>query len=539
MQEGFNRCVRSRWGLTVLCLSLLLLGTTGPANASDDQARAVSVEGSSSVMVKAGVVQQDVLKNIRLTGFADGEIKTVTVSLEPYVQGDVLKVEKSASGITVSDPVAGLVTLTGAEGASAADFQTLLQSVSVQLKDGSDDQERELIVSVGSGLWHKVGNTLHKYEFVPKKGITWEEARVAADERKYLDAMQGYLVTITSQAEMDFVKTKLQGYGWMGASDKAQEGIWRWVTGPEGLEEESGGKGRLIPNRLNPNSEELGSRYKNWASGEPNEVQTVGGEDYAHFYNNGAWNDFPNDPGKYNESNKSFKDVDGYVVEYGGMPGDQTVAMAASVTLTTKEPSESNITIDRARELVVGNWKPNGDAAVEVVREHRRKFEDYPELNASALATMSTVEYSFANGKLNLSGTEAGAPGEEPKKTVIAEVPYEITKASRSDLRDLAARGIPGGRVRALLPDNLPDNLANLSPEEQKRVDAAYKKAENQILEPYGEEYGNPFGATLDNLFLLTVTLDQGVRTDKLIILNDGRMIQVSDRVPVVLDRGK
>jgi len=56
--------------------------------------------------------------------------------------------------------------------------------------------------------------------------------------------LRGYLATITSQVENDFIKGKTKGVGWIGASDAAVEGDWRWVTGPEGLED--GGKGLLF-----------------------------------------------------------------------------------------------------------------------------------------------------------------------------------------------------------------------------------------------------------------------------------------------------
>ena len=87
----------------------------------------------------------------------------------------------------------------------------------------------------------------HYYEFVPALGITWTNAKAQAATRSY-NGLQGYLVTVTSAAEQTFVNSKLQGSGWMGSSDLANEGTWRWVTGPEGLE--NGGLGRYFSNQL-------------------------------------------------------------------------------------------------------------------------------------------------------------------------------------------------------------------------------------------------------------------------------------------------
>ncbi|MEM9847681.1 MAG: cadherin-like domain-containing protein, partial [Bacteroidota bacterium] len=70
------------------------------------------------------------------------------------------------------------------------------------------------------------------YEFIPSVNISWEEARAAAEARS-LNGISGYLATVTSQAENDFIQTRLQGTGWMGASDAEEEGVWKWVTGPE------------------------------------------------------------------------------------------------------------------------------------------------------------------------------------------------------------------------------------------------------------------------------------------------------------------
>lgn len=186
----------------------------------------------------------------------------------------------------------------------------------------------------------------HVYEWVPAYAITWNSARIGAGLR-YYNGMQGYLVTVTSAAEMSFVASKLQGSGWMGASDRAYEGTWRWVTGPEGLED--GGLGRHFSNQFKSpygncaasTAPALIGQYANWATNEPNDCgaylnqytandQNRGGEHYAHFYGGGVWNDYPDNVGG---------SIQGYIVEYGGLEGPlaSTGTSTAKVVINSKK----------------------------------------------------------------------------------------------------------------------------------------------------------------------------------------------------------
>jgi hypothetical protein len=111
--------------------------------------------------------------------------------------------------------------------------------------------------------------------------ITWFEAKTAAE------ALGGYLATITSQAEEDFLQSTdafagaVKGEGiraWIGLSDIESEGNFKWVTGPE-------------------SGQSLG--YADWMGNEPN--NSWPGEHYVEWRNypygpsGGAWNDVPFD----------------------------------------------------------------------------------------------------------------------------------------------------------------------------------------------------------------------------------------------------
>ena len=89
--------------------------------------------------------------------------------------------------------------------------------------------------------------------------MTWTDARTACAN------MGGHLVTVTTAAENNFI-FNLWPSGWIGLSDEAVEGQWRWVTGEP-------------------------YTWGNWNPGEPN---NAGNEDYIQFVGNGQWNDLPN-----------------------------------------------------------------------------------------------------------------------------------------------------------------------------------------------------------------------------------------------------
>jgi PKD repeat protein len=175
-------------------------------------------------------------------------------------------------------------------------------------------------------------STQHFYRFVTKPGILWTVAKAEAESTMYF-GLKGYLATVTSQAENDFIRLKTKGVGWIGASDAAIEGEWRWVTGPEGLEDN--GKGRLFW-KGGP----VSGQYTNWNVDEPNDCCDANinhQEDYAHityFPNNPAnsykWNDLPNggSSGDYVPA--------GYLIEFGEMPLDPPVELSATLDLQVK-----------------------------------------------------------------------------------------------------------------------------------------------------------------------------------------------------------
>ena len=145
--------------------------------------------------------------------------------------------------------------------------------------------------------------------------ISWTAARDAASARTFF-GLQGYLTTVTSAAESAFVSSKLQSFSWLGASDAAVEGDWRWVTGPEA--------GTRFYTGVSPSGFAVPGSYTHWNPGEPN--NGGGNQHYAislDSANDGLWNDCPD----------LSCSITSYAVEYGGMVGDPVIQVSDDATV--------------------------------------------------------------------------------------------------------------------------------------------------------------------------------------------------------------
>lgn len=157
----------------------------------------------------------------------------------------------------------------------------------------------------------------HFYEYIPGS-FSWTEARTAAESRTFND-QQGYLATVTSAAENEFIVSNFEvsnWAGWIGANDVETEGVWKWMTGPE------------AGTTFLQNGVPLG--YTNFSPGQPSNAfsgepgsNVRGDEDYAHIWFPshvsvpfGTWNDLPNDGTDWAWKHPIEANNVGYYVEY-------------------------------------------------------------------------------------------------------------------------------------------------------------------------------------------------------------------------------
>jgi len=234
----------------------------------------------------------------------------------------------------------GTLILTGTASTTVQDYVDAIKTVTYKNNSSTPTfGVRKITISLSDVDY--LDYTGHFYRFVGKPGIFWTAARDEAAATVYY-GLKGYLATITSQVENDFINSKTKAVGWIGASDAAVEGDWRWVTGPEGLEDSGQGrlfwKGTGTQAKSNPGLYgSVNGAYQNWNSNN-NEPNNAGNENYAHITvfptnptNSYKWNDLSNN-GSNSAPGSDYYPA-GYLIEFGGSPGDPKVNVMATLDL--------------------------------------------------------------------------------------------------------------------------------------------------------------------------------------------------------------
>ncbi|MFV8268560.1 T9SS type B sorting domain-containing protein [Flavobacterium sp. GT2N3] len=239
-----------------------------------------------------------------------------------YVNGeDLLSLAGIHPSITSGwDGLSGKFTLTGSTGQpSTAAFIAAIKDITYSSSNTSPSGIRSFSITIGKANY--LARNGHYYEYISNPGISWTAAKAAAENSTYF-GLQGYLATITAQDEAQLCGAQANGNGWIGGSDAETEGLWKWVTGPD--------IDRVV--FWNGGANGTSPTYSNWNNGEPNNSNGV--EHYAHV----KAPDVPGTPGSWNDLQLNGDatgnyQAKGYIVEYGGMPGELPLLISTSTTI--------------------------------------------------------------------------------------------------------------------------------------------------------------------------------------------------------------
>ena len=209
--------------------------------------------------------------------------------------GDVLSANNLPTGVSGSfNTTSGILTFTG--NLTPSNVQAAFRAVKFATTS-SVLLPRFLTFSLGDVYSNANG---HFYK-INVSNQDWQSAKLAAQSTAYF-GMQGYLATVTSALENNFIKN-ITPYtsAWLGGSDEfnainsvlgtslyanqsVSENKYYWVNGPEA--------GLQFSQNNFPSTTQPGM-YANWMNGEPNNAGA--NEHYVQLQTAaGQWNDMPN-----------------------------------------------------------------------------------------------------------------------------------------------------------------------------------------------------------------------------------------------------
>jgi len=188
----------------------------------------------------------------------------------------------------------------------------------------------------GNGYSYNASNG-HYYKRTIQ-GVNWATAKANAEASSYFGAT-GYLASIDSAQENQFIlENNLRLYdswysGWIGASDAAEEGVWKWQSGPQaGNQFWQGGPAY-------DGGVAVGGRYNNWGGGEPNNSSLI--ENCAEIQSGeGYWNDVSCSDTLYNT-----------VTEFGDAGVTYSAPSSKYLSITTAYPSGNITNVSNCAQL--------------------------------------------------------------------------------------------------------------------------------------------------------------------------------------------
>ncbi|MBJ7401308.1 lectin-like protein, partial [Mycolicibacterium sp.] len=290
-------------------------GGTGGSTGTGGNAGAAGVGGVAGrggvggTGVSAGTVftpstANQAVPGLSINSFSNTDVLLVSVSIPNAPSGTTFKFT-TTTGLTPSFgfTFGSAMTTINFTGTKVA-VNTALASMQLSTGAAQGAFNFDITSSINTGTdvyYNTVTNSY--YQYIPAPNITWTAARDAA-KTKTLNGATGYLPNIPTEQENEFIKNNVNAANiWIGASDAAVEGVWRWMDGPEaGIQFWQGGtaaQGGYVTGPFN---------YAAWSTSQPDNAGRAEHYGSTNFRGTlGKWNDLP-----LNGANL----VQGYLVEY-------------------------------------------------------------------------------------------------------------------------------------------------------------------------------------------------------------------------------
>ena len=259
----------------------LLLAAVSPIQSARAANPNVTLPASLSIAPSSSAVSLG-LSNAVIGGSLSGTV-VVAIKLKNAMYGEFLK-QPVTTGLTITDTYGGS-TSTGfyelIETGTVSNINAALAAMTITTPANVGAPSLWITADTYDANWKYNTNTHHFY-WVGATAESYDSANSEAKGKSYL-GFTGYLATVTSVSEKNFVHGLTASSFWLGGTDGISvANTWRWD--PNGGSPEANTIFYDV-NSVGPNG------YYNWNSGEPN-----GGtrENWLQMGADGGWNDLDN-----------------------------------------------------------------------------------------------------------------------------------------------------------------------------------------------------------------------------------------------------